>query len=335
MRLVTFEDEDLTHRLGALIENDRRILDLAEAHYAVHETYSPDFQSMLSLIEAGEDGLAAAQALVDSPPVEAVIATGDVRLRAPIPRPPQMRDFMAFEGHARGAREVHFRKSASRKPDPDAAFEEYRRRGQLDPPPVWFEQPIYFKCNRFSVIGPDEDIIYPSFTKELDYELELAFVIGRQGVDIPEKDAGSYIFGYTIYNDVSARDAQISEMRGQLGPAKGKDFDTGNVLGPCIVTADEIGDPYDLDMRARLNGEELSRGNSGDIFHSFEKMIAHVSRDETVWPGEVFGTGTIGGGSGHEHFRLMEPGDVIELEIEKIGVLRNRVVAPRARDAIC
>ena len=216
-----------------------------------------------------------------------------------------------------------------KKPNPEAAFEEYRLRGQLDPPPVWFEQPVYFKGNRMNVIGPDDDIVYPSFTKELDYELELAVVIGRKGVNIREEDARAHISGYTIFNDVSARDVQIAEMRGQLGPAKGKDFDTGNILGPCIVTADEIADPYDLAMSARLNGEELSRGHSGDMYHRFERMIAHVSRDETIWPGEVFGSGTVGGGSGHEHLRLMAPGDTIELEIEKIGILRNRVVSPR------
>ena len=152
-------------------------------------------------------------------------------------------------------------------------------------------------------------------------------VTGRKGKNLRAADALDYVFGYTIYNDVSARDLQINEMRGQLGPAKGKDFDTGNILGPCIVTVDEIGDPYNLGMRARLNGEELSQGNSGDIHHSFESMIEHVSRDETIWPGEVFGSGTIGGGSGHEHFRLMEVGDTVELEVEKIGVLRNTVVA--------
>lgn len=326
MRLVTFV-ADGVERIGSLIDKDTRIVDLAKAYECIHGEPAPMMASMLSLIEAGESGLIAAGELTDIPPAEALVSRDTVKLLAPLPRPVQLLDFMAFEGHARGAREVHFRKSANRKPDPEAAMEEYRRRGQLDPPPVWFKQPVYFKGNRMNVIGPDADIVYPSFTKELDYELELAIVIGRKGVDIAEADARACIFGYTIFNDVSARDAQIEEMRGQLGPAKGKDFDTGNVLGPCIVTADEIPDPYALDMRARLNGEELSHGNSGDIYHSFEKMIAHVSRDETIWPGEVFGSGTIGGGSGHEHFRLMEPGDVIELEIEKIGVLRNRVVA--------
>ena len=328
MRLVTFTLSDGGEdRIGAFIDDDERIVDLARANSVTNGEDAKTFTSMLALIDAGDAGLAAARTLADAPPAEAIVETANVRLRAPLPRPRQMRDFMAFEGHARGAREVHFMKSARQKKDPAAAMTEYRRRGQLDPPPVWYDQPVYFKCNRMNVIGHGEDILYPSFTHELDYELELAFVTGRKGKDISQAEARGYIFGYTIYNDVSARDAQINEMRGQLGPAKGKDFDTGNVLGPCIVTADEIGDPYDLDMRARLNGELLSQGNSGDIFHTFERMIEHVSRDETIWPGEVFGSGTIGGGSGHEHYRLMEIGDEIELAVEKIGVLRNRVVA--------
>lgn len=328
MRLVTYTMSDGGEdRIGAFIENDARIVDLARAYETVNGEQTQMFASMLALIDSDGAGLTAAQSLVDVAPVEAVVNTAAIRLRSPLPRPRQMRDFMAFEGHARGAREVHFMKSAARKKDAAAAMAEYRRRGQLDPPPVWFDQPVYFKCNRLNVIGHEEDILYPSFTHELDYELELAFVTGRKGKNIAQKNARAYIFGYTIYNDVSARDAQINEMRGQLGPAKGKDFDTGNILGPCIVTADEIGDPYDLDMRARLNGELLSQGNSGDIFHSFERMIEHVSRDETIWPGEVFGSGTIGGGSGHEHYRLLEIGDEIALEIEKIGVLRNKVAA--------
>ena len=326
MRLVTYSTagED---RVGAFIDDDTRILDLAAAYAAVNGGETKMFASMIALIDAEGAALTAAQTLIDVAPAEAVLDTNAVRLHAPLPRPRQMRDFMAYEGHARGAREVHFRKSAAKKDDPEAAMETYRARGQLDPPPVWFQQPVYFKCNRLNVIGPGEYIEYPSATDELDYELEIAFVTGRKGKNIAEAEARDFIFGYTIYNDVSARDIQINEMRGQLGPAKGKDFDTGNILGPCIVTVDEIPDPYDLDMRARLNGEELSRGRSGDLYHSFERMIEHVSRDETVWPGEVFGAGTIGGGSGHEHDRLMQVGDTIELEIEKLGVLRNTVVA--------
>ena len=150
-------------------------------------------------------------------------------------------------------------------------------------------------------------------------------MIGRRGVDIAEADAHRHIFGFTIFNDVSARDTQMAEMAGRLGPAKGKDFDTGNVLGPWIVTPDEIGDFNDLTMVARINGEELSRGTSGAMHYSFDRIIAYLSQSETLHAGEVLGSGTVGTGCGLEHGRFLEAGDIVELEIDRIGVLRNRV----------
>ena len=160
----------------------------------------------------------------------------------------------------------------------------------------------------------------------IDYELELACVIGAGGRDISREDAASHIFGFTIFNDASARDAQMAEMAGQVGPAKGKDFDTGNVFGPWIVTREELGDPYSLEMVARVNGEEWSRGSSASMHHRFEDLIAFVSRAETLHPGEILGSGTVGSGCGLEQGRFLSSGDVVELEIEGIGTLRNRFV---------
>ena len=133
-----------------------------------------------------------------------------------------------------------------------------------------------------------------------------------------------YIAGFTIMNDFSARDIQRKEMKVRLGPAKGKDFATA--IGPVLVTPDEIGDPYNLRMAAKVNGELWSEGNSGTIYHSFEKMIAFASQDEMLYPGDLIGSGTVGTGCGLEIDRWIQPGDVVELEIEKIGVLRNKVV---------
>ena len=131
--------------------------------------------------------------------------------------------------------------------------------------------------------------------------------------------------GYTIFNDMSARDAQAAEMPGMLGPAKSKDFDTANIMGPCLVTADELGDPYDLNMVARVNGEEWGRGNTRDMRWAFEDVIAHISRSETLYPGEFLGSGTVGNGCGLEQLRYLRPGDLVELEVDGIGVLRTRV----------
>ena len=185
--------------------------------------------------------------------------------------------------------------------------------------------PVFYTCNRLAIVGPDSDVVWPAYAKLLDYELEFAAVIGRRGRDIPRERALEHVFGYTIFNDVSARDTQMREMAANLGPGKGKDFDTGNVIGPCIVTADSL-DPYALTMVARVNGEEWSRGHSGAMHHRFEDCIAHASRSATLHPGELLGSGTVGSGCGLELGRFLSPGDVVELEVEGIGVLRNRIV---------
>jgi 2-keto-4-pentenoate hydratase/2-oxohepta-3-ene-1,7-dioic acid hydratase in catechol pathway len=160
----------------------------------------------------------------------------------------------------------------------------------------------------------------------MDFELEFGCYIGKAGCDIAKEKAREHIFGYTLFNDFSARDEQTKEMAGQLGPGKGKDFDGGNAMGPCLVTADELTDPYRLTMAVRVNGEEWGRGNSSDMHWTFEDCIAHASRAETVFPGEFFGSGTVGNGCGLEQLRFLQSGDTVELEVEGIGILRNRVV---------
>ena len=163
----------------------------------------------------------------------------------------------------------------------------------------------------------------------MDYELEWAIVTQGAGADISREQARAHIFGYTIFNDVSARDIQAQDIRSQSGMGgRSKDFDTGNVLGPCLVTADEITDPYNLTMVARVNEEEWSRGNTSQMDHCFEDVLAYVSRSQTVYPGEVFGSGTVPTGCGLEHNRFLEDGDVVELDVEGIGVLRNRITKP-------
>ena len=193
--------------------------------------------------------------------------------------------------------------------------------------PIWYKQPVYYKANRFSISGPDEDIHWPSYSQHMDYELEIAAITGAGGRDIAEADALGHIFGFTIFNDFSARDAQLAEMAAQLGPAKGKDFDGANALGPWIVTTDEIGDPHALAMEVRVNGERWGGGNSSTMHHRWPAIMAHLSKAETLRAGEVIGSGTVGTGSALELGRRLKDGDVVELEIEKIGVLRNRVLA--------
>jgi len=240
--------------------------------------------------------------IVAGAPLETTIPVpGMVRLLAPL-RPRSLRDFLAFEGHMRNA------------------F------GQLgrDIPDEWYEVPAYYKGMPDTVIGPEDEIPWPPWTERLDHELELAAVIGREVRDVAPADALDCIFGYTIWNDMSARDVQARELPVGMGPGKAKDWDGSNVLGPCIVTADEL-DPRDVAMRVSVNGDVWGEDSSAHMHHTFADMIAYASRSQTLYPGDVLGSGTAAGGSGLELGRWLAPGDVVEMEIEGIGVLRNRI----------
>jgi 2-keto-4-pentenoate hydratase/2-oxohepta-3-ene-1,7-dioic acid hydratase in catechol pathway len=196
--------------------------------------------------------------------------------------------------------------------------------GRSSIPPVWYEVPAYYKGDPDTVSGPDDIIEWPKYCEKFDFELELGMVIGRRGKNIRKSDAGRYISGYTIWNDWSARDQQMKEGPLGMGPSKGKDFDTGNTIGPYLVTADEL-DVSDLRMTAKINGETWTDSRSSGRQFSFEDLIVHVSQNETIHPGELWGSGTTTGGSGLELDRWLKPGDVVEFEIEGIGVLRNRI----------
>jgi 2-keto-4-pentenoate hydratase/2-oxohepta-3-ene-1,7-dioic acid hydratase in catechol pathway len=209
--------------------------------------------------------------------------------------------------------------------DPAKAEQELQASGRFTVPEVWYQQPLYYKANRFSVAQSGKDVVWPAYSDVMDFELELACIIGKRGKDISKANAEDHIFGYTIYNDFSARDTQMQESGGPLGPAKSKDFDDSIILGPVIVTKDELDDPYNLRMQARVNGETWCDNNSSTIHWKFSDMIAHISKSETLHPGEVIGSGTVGLGCGLEHLRFLNDGDVVELEIEKIGVISNKV----------
>ena len=216
----------------------------------------------------------------------------EVDLLPPVLRPPSVRDFYAFEQHVKTAR---------------------ARRG-LEVPEEWYRIPVFYFSNPNAIYGPEQEIPYPRGTSELDYELEVATVIGASGG----------IGGFTIMNDWSARDLQREEMKVGLGPAKGKDFATS--LGPVVVTFDEF-DGSRGTMVARVNGEERSRGELGDMHWSWSAVVEQAARNTELWPGDVLGSGTVGTGCILEHGdgRWLQPDDVVELEVEGIGVLRNRV----------
>jgi fumarylacetoacetate (FAA) hydrolase len=216
----------------------------------------------------------------------------EIEFRPPVLHPPSVRDFYAFEAHVRNAR---------------------AQRG-LEVPAEWYELPVFYFSNPAVIYGPEDDIPYPEGTRELDYELEVAAIIGTHG----------RIGGFTIMNDWSARDVQRLEMKVGLGPAKGKDFATS--LGPVVVTPDEL-DGSEAVMVARVNGEERSRGNLADMHWSWDQLNEQAARNTTLNAGDVIGSGTVGTGCILEHGdgRWLQRGDVVELEVEGIGVLRNRV----------
>lgn len=293
MKFVTFSTSNTSTRAGLLLDNGIQPLPYA---------------SLMDLIVAGEVGLDRVRNLKDT----SRFPLDGARLHAPLPRPTTLRDAYAFENHVKTAN---------------------ANRGR-EVPEEWYKFPIFYFTNPNNIYGQDDEIPYPSYTKEMDYELEIAVVVGKPGMDIDPKNAPDHIFGYTIFNDWSARDIQREEMKVGLGPAKGKDF--ASTLGPCLVTADEFKDKtagrpgvFDLEMVARVNGVERSHGNFKDIYWSFGDILARASESVTLLPGDVIGSGTVGTGCLLEITKAKGPwlhkGDHVELEIERIGTLRNKV----------
>jgi len=313
-------------KVGLVHQHDHKLFDLAAAA-ARAGAADPAFASMLSLIDAGPAALDTARSLFDKHADDASLSVdaAGIDILAPVPEPRQCRDGMSFPLHILQAPRGQLKLAARARNDmAELARIEAEPLGEL--PEVYRRQPIYYITNRFSVRGTNTTVKWPRYSKVMDYELEFGIITRNKGANITAAKAKDHIFGYTIFNDFSARDAQRLEMEGRLGPAKGKSFDGGNVMGPWIVTPDEIGDPYHLKMECRVNGKVRSTGVTDGMLFSFEEIIAHVSQDETLMPGEFIGSGTVGNGCGLELGWYLEDNDEIELEVEKIGVLKNKVV---------
>jgi 2-keto-4-pentenoate hydratase/2-oxohepta-3-ene-1,7-dioic acid hydratase in catechol pathway len=325
MKLGTYQAEGIA-KIGVVDAELGRLFDLAGAAERADADAAP-FRSMLSLIDADEAGLDAARALVESRGAETDlwIDLAAAKLLAPLPEPRQMRDAMSFALHirqsGRGARAIQ-----ARRANGPEAFKSVMQEPLEDLPAVYRELPIYYITNRFTVVGTGTTVHWPRYSEVMDYELEVAIVTRRTRANIPRSEAAAHIFGYTIFNDFSARDRQTVEMQGRLGPAKGKSFDGSNVLGPWIVTADEIGDPQTLKVEVRVNGEPRATGDTREMLFPFEEILAYASQDETIHAGEVFGSGTVGNCCGLEIGRFLESGDTVELSVDRIGVLKNQVL---------
>jgi 2-keto-4-pentenoate hydratase/2-oxohepta-3-ene-1,7-dioic acid hydratase in catechol pathway len=242
----------------------------------------------------------------------------EVELFAPLQHPPSFRDFYSFEEHVRRSR---------------------ARRGQ-GVPEEWYRRPTFYFSNPNAIYGPGREIPRPASTRAMDYEVEIGCVISRPGKDISPAEAENWIAGFTLLNDWSARDVQREEMAVGLGPSKGKDFATS--LGPFLVTPEELrplrsGKGYEISLEVRRNGRLLGEGDWSSIQFSFEEMIAHASRDVWLLPGDLLGSGTVGGGcileiGPEDAGGWLEPGDEIEIAGGPLGVLKNRIGTSGARD---
>ncbi|HXD12073.1 MAG TPA: fumarylacetoacetate hydrolase family protein [Anaerolineales bacterium] len=289
MKFATISTHHATSQ-PALVDGDR--------------VYTLPFPDMAAVIAAGAEA-AANRTSQDS------LWIDDVKFLSPL-KPNTLRDAYAFEAHVKTAN---------------------RNRGQ-DVPENWYKFPVFYFSNGSNSFGHEDTISCPPYSQALDYELEIAAIIGKPGINIKPEDAEQHIFGFTIFNDWSLRDLQVQEMKVNFGPVKSKDFACS--FGPVIVTPEALADRsvgrpgvYDLSMAARVNGVELSKGNFKDIHWSFGDIIARASQSVMLNPGDVIGSGTVGTGCLYELTKNQGPwlkhGDVIELEIERIGVLRNQI----------
>ncbi|MFZ3588803.1 fumarylacetoacetate hydrolase family protein [Bacillus sp. DJP31] len=304
MKLITFQ-KPTGQVVGGWLYNEQFAIDMHEASGGVLPNH------LLEYIERKSQYQRIAERLSETVPSKGAYNLKEVTLKAPLQRPTSVRDFYAFLEHVETAR---------------------AKRG-LDVVPEWYKMPVFYFTNHLAIKGPNEGIQRPPNCEWLDYELEIACVIGKEGKNIPAAKADEYILGYCIMNDWSARDLQVQEMKVGLGPAKGKDFSTS--IGPYIVTKDElekyrVGDRYSLEMTAEVNGKLLSKGNFKDIYYTFGEMIERASAGVTLYPGEVIGSGTVGSGCllelGQEVHRWLEPGDTVELEITGLGKLINKII---------
>jgi 2-keto-4-pentenoate hydratase/2-oxohepta-3-ene-1,7-dioic acid hydratase in catechol pathway len=302
MRWVTFQKPNSASPLVGLVRDG--------TIYAL-----PPTETLVDVIVGGDDGQAAAAERAIREPFE-VAELDDVRLLAPIPRPPSVRDFMAFENHY------------------------VTSMAALGVPthPLYYQQPVFYFSNPAAIQGPNDDVRIAPGSSAFDYELEVAAVIGRPGSNISPDEAENHIAGYTILSDWSARDVQEAEMSFQIGPAKGKD--TATSLGPCLVSKDELAPfavarGFDLPMSASVNGKQYSSGNWSSIYWSFADLIAYASRGTTLVAGDVIGAGTVGTGCiielarvhGAEHYPYLAEGDVVELTVAQLGSIRAKVTA--------
>ena len=310
MKLLTYDNGN-GPRCGVL--QDDAVVDVAALLGATQPL--PDVRALL---ETGSDAIARVGDALAGGAAAPAVALAAVRLRAPILQPPTVRDYIVYEEHAtsQGTRQID---------------------------PVWYRMPVFYFSNPLVIYGPGDDVPYPAASDQLDYELEIGCIIGKSGRNVPAAEALEYIAGFCIFNDWSARDLQFDEMTFGLGPAKGKD--SASSIGPWLVTTDELmphikDGRLDLQCRVRVNGDDWLRdGAAANAYYGWGEIIERAAKDSRIAPGDVIGSGTVGGGSvreairkGYEAARWLEPGDTVELEVSGIGTLTNTLTAKEGVD---
>lgn len=321
MRLVTFQAGGLQPRVGVLHGSEGAVVDLQAVAGPLEA-----FASMRSLMAAGDDGLLLARDTVARAAAKGqLLAPREVRLLCPLGRPTLIRDFATMDAHMRNYHVRRARERAQSMPDPDAYVEAERRAGKFELPANWLSVYQHHIGNPLNATGPDAELERPAGCTQLDYELELACVVGRATRNATPGQAAAHIFGYTLMNDFTMRDVQRAENK---AAGKSKDFDGSYSFGPCIATPDEV-DLASMRLRTRLNGILQAEDGAASMQLGFAQLLSYVSRSCTVHPGEVLASGTFALGCGFELGRLLDDGDVIELEADGIGILRNRIVPTR------
>jgi len=301
------------------------VVDLLYSHY--REAY-PLMATMQGIIDSGTAGLelirnalsTAEEGRLDI----GILVFSEIDILSPLPMPIKMRCFSVYEKHMNQAVDALLEAKGGKLLKLINKFVPIIRI-----PKAFYRMPFYYKGNSLSVIGHNQNVVWPSFHEEkMDYELELGLVIGKKGKDIPEERALEYVFGYSCFNDFSARDRILLEMgKLKVGLLKSKDFDTGNAIGPWIVTADEIPNPQNMAMRVYVNGQVTGEANTSEMMWTVSQQIAKASEGETLYPGEFFGTGAAGNGCGIERWSFLDPEDEVTLEIDGVGRLTNRLVS--------
>ncbi len=297
MKLITFtKDSPENYSIGIVLQD--MVLDL---NLASNNKIPAD---MLSFIRRSGEFTPLIKELISNRSGNYLFSLKDIKIKSPLLNPPSLKDFFAFEEHA---------KAGAKRRNEELAKE-------------WYEIPAYYKGNHRQILGQGDEIPWPSYTKKLDFECEIACVIGKKGKNLTPKEAEGYIFGYMIFNDVSARDIQKKEMVLRMGPAKSKDF--ANVFGPYLVTKDAVNPEHDFSMNVYVNGELWSSGHFKNQFWGFPLLISHISQEETIYPGDILGSGTFYKGCGLDLDKWVQSGDTIELDVPALGRLKNKVGKP-------